>query len=238
MTSNTAVKSLRPSDTPNPRDEELVIRPYEPRDQQECREIFTQGMEQLVNLVMQVVFPRYCRYIAILSVFAILAAMRWSFWILGLYALASLMVLAALYVDIYLECWKFINYCLTTDLWDINKSYMTNKGSQMFVAQWEGKIVGMVGLAHNDTHQSGVAELQRMSVSPQCRRMGIARKLSHELILFARDQKYENIVLSTTSVQKPAMALYKRCGFKLVDVLPYPQRVLGDLEYHCFELQL
>ena len=223
----------------SPSDAEKVrIRSYESADELECREIFSNGMQQLINLVAHVVFPRYCRYVAILSVFAILAAMRWSFWILGLYALVSLMVLAALYVNVYLECWKFINYCLTTDLWNIDKSYMTNKGSQIFVAEWKGKVVGMVGLMHDETHHSGVAELQRMSVSQKCRRMGIARRLMDELMQYAKEQRYDKVVLSTTSAQRPAITLYTKYGFRYLSSYPYPQKIMADLEYYLFELQL
>ena len=35
----------------------------------------------------------------------------------------------------------------------------------MWVAEWNGKTVGMVGLIQNEDHKPGIAELQRMSVS-------------------------------------------------------------------------
>ena len=108
----------------------------------------------------------------------------------------------------------------------------------MWVAEWGGNVVGMVGLVHNESHKPGVAELQRMSVSPVCRRMGIARKLLDELLQHAKKQGFEKIVLTTTSAQTPAIRLYKKYGFKLMAVFPYPQRILADLEYTCFDFQL
>lgn len=217
---------------------EVKIRPYHSADYQQCREIFTQGMEQLIKLVTQLVFPRFCWLLAALSVLVFLAALKYSLWLVPLYIFACVVVLSLLYVDVYLECWKFINSCLATDLKDIQKSYMTNDGSHMWVAEWNGKVVGMVGLVHNEGHKPGVAELQRMSVSSACRRMGIARKLLDELLKHAKEQQFEKLILTTTSAQTPAIRLYKKYGFKLVAVFPYPQKLLADLQYSCFDLRL
>lgn len=221
-----------------PRIEGLEIRSYRSSDYVECREIFTEGMQQLINLVTHVVFPRFLWYLAVVTVFAIAASIKWSVWIFILSVFISIILLALLYVDVYIECWKFINDCLKTDLLDIDKSYMSNKASHMWVADWSGKIVGMVGLIHNETHKPGVAELQRMSVSTTCRKMGIARKLLDQLIEHAREEGLEKIVLTTTSAQGPAIGLYKKYGFKRMDVFPYPQKILKDLEYWSFDLQL
>ena len=221
-----------------PRMEGLEIRSYRSSDYVECREIFTEGMQQLINLVTHVVFPRFLWYLAVLTVFAIAASIKWSFWIFILCVFISIVLLALLYVDVYIECWKFINDCLKTDLLDIDKSYMSSKGSHMWVAEWNGKIVGMVGIIHNETHKPGVAELQRMSVSTSCRKMGIARKLLDQLIKHAREEGLEKIVLKTTSAQGPAIGLYKKYGFKHVDIFPYPQKILKDLEYWLFDLEL
>lgn len=231
-------KGVVPAVVHRPRMEGLEIRSYRSSDYVECREIFTEGMQQLINLVTHVVFPRFLWYLAVVTVFAIAASIKWSLWIFILCVFISIVLLALLYVDVYIECWKFINDCLRTDLLDIDKSYMSNKGSHMWVAEWNGKIVGMVGVIHNETHKPGVAELQRMSVSTTCRKMGIARKLLDQLIKHAREEGLEKIVLKTTSAQGPAIGLYKKYGFKCIDVFPYPQKILKDLEYWLFDLEL
>ena len=231
-------KGVVPAVVHKPRMEGVEIRSYDSSDYVECREIFTEGMQQLINLVTHVVFPKFLWYIALVTVFAIAASIKWSFWIFILSVFISIILLALLYVDVYIECWKFINDCLKTDLMDIEKSYMSNKSSHMWVAEWNGKIVGMVGLIHNETHKPGVAELQRMSVSTTCRKMGIARKLLDQLIKHARAEGLEKIVLTTTSAQKPAIGLYKKYGFKHVEVFSYPQKILKDLEFWSFDLQL
>ena len=218
--------------------QEVKIRSYQKSDKEVCQDLFIQGMEQLISLVTRVVFPRYCWILAFLSVFAILAAIKWNLWIFAVYIFACVVLLALLYVDIYFECWKFINSCLASDLKDIDKTYMSTDECHMWVAEWSGNVVGMVGLVHNESHKPGVAELQRMSVSPVCRRMGIARKLLDELLQHAKKQGFEKIVLTTTSAQTPAIRLYKKYGFKLMAVFPYPQKLLADLQYSCFDLQL
>lgn len=231
-------KGVVPAIVHRPGMEGVEIRSYRSLDYVECREIFTEGMEQLINLVSHVVFPKFLWYIAVVTVFAIAASIKWSIWIFILCVFISIILLALLYVNVYIECWKFINDCLKTDLLDIDKLYMSNKGSHMWVAQWNGKVVGMVGLIHNESHKPGVAELQRMSVSTTCRKMGIARKLLDQVIKHARDERLEKIVLTTTSAQGPAIGLYKKYGFKLMEVFPYPQKILKDLEYWSFDLQL
>ena len=231
-------KGVVPAVVHRPRMEGLEIRSYRSSDYVECREIFTEGMQQVINRVMHVVFPRFLWYLAVVTVVAIAASIKWSLWIFILCVLISIVLLALLYVSVYIECWKFINVCLKTDLLDIDKSYMSNKGSHMWVAEWNGKIVGMVGVIHNETHKPGVAELQRMSVSKSCRKMGIASKLLDQLIKHAREEGLEKIVLKTSSAQGPAIGLYKKHGFRHVGIFPYPQKILRDLERWLFDLEL
>ena len=225
--------------SPITNDSSVYIRAYKSTDFQDCREIFTRGMEQLISLITRFILPKYIQRLAAFSavVLSIAALFQWSVTMILLYIFTCVVLFAILYVLIYVECWRFINSCLETDLQNIEKSYMSRDGSNMWVAEWNGKVVGMVGLIHNESHKPGVAELQRMSVSPVCRRMGIAKKLLDELLAYAKYQQFEKVELTTTSAQAPAMRLYKKYGFKLKRVFPYHLKVLADLEYFCFELQ-
>ncbi|XP_001628360.2 probable N-acetyltransferase CML1 [Nematostella vectensis] len=235
MTYSTSPEAL-PRDESKP--DVVRIRTYEPTDYTECREIFTEGMQQLANPVMELVLPWYAKNAAVFFVFAAAVAFQWSLWILAVYLLVCILLVALLYINIYLEIMKFIGACLSADLRDIDKSYMYAKGSSMWVAEYNGKVAGMVGLIHSENHPDGVAELQRMSVSSSVRRKGIAGKLIRELLNFAREQNYKKIVLSTTGAQHAAIGMYKKFGFRLVNVFPYPQKILEDLRYNCFELDL
>ncbi|KAJ7365615.1 N-acetylaspartate synthetase [Desmophyllum pertusum] len=231
-------KQVVPTVMHRPSMEGVRIRSYDNTDYNECREIFTEGMQQLINLITRVVFPKFLWYIAVATILAIMASLKWSIWIFIVSVFICVVLSALLYVHIYLECWNYINDCLKADLMDIDKSYMSNEGSHMWVAEWNGKVVGMVGLIHHEDHKPGVAELQRMSVSTTCRKMGIARKLLDELLKHAREQRFEKIILTTTSAQGPAVGLYKKYGFKLMAVFPFPQKILKDMEHWSFDLQL
>lgn len=218
----------------------VYIRAYKNTDLQECREIFTQGMEQLISLIARVIFPKYIQLLAALSAFVlpIVALLQWSVTMILLYIFTCVVMFALLYVLIYVECWKFINSCLATDLENIEKSYMSSDGSHMWVAEWNGKVVGMVGLLHKESHKPGVVELNRMHVLSSYRRKGIARKLLERVVSYAREQRYDKILLHTTSAQKAAFGFYKKCGFQLIKVLPFPQKLPTDLQLNYFELEL
>ncbi len=217
-----------------PSKEEVQIRSYRDSDYVDCREIFAEGMQQLINPITHIIFPKLLWYIAMATIFAIVASVKWSEWIFIASVFMSVVLLAFLYIRIYIECWEFINDCHKTDLLDIDKSYMSNKGCHMWVAEWNGKVVGMVGLIHHENHKPGVAELQRTSVTTTCRKMGIAWKLLNELVKYAREERLEKIVLKTSTAQGPAIGLYKKFGFKLVNV----QKMFQDMKGLIFELQL
>lgn len=84
---------------------------------------------------------------------------KWFFWIFIFCVFIFIVFLVFLYVDVYIECWKFINDCFKIDLLDIDKLYMLSKGFYMWVVEWNGKIVGMVGVIYNEIYKLGVVEL-------------------------------------------------------------------------------
>ena len=215
---------------------DVFIRSYKNEDYTQCREVFTEGMQQLVNPVMTVVYPRYLKIAGIILMFISAITFRWSPWIVGLYLILCVVMTALLYIDIYIEVMKFVSGCLNTDLLNIAESY--REGSRVFVAELHGQVVGMVGLIQGEHLKAGVAELQRMSVSRTVRRRGIAKLLCKEVIAFAKEQNLNKIILSTTGAQDAATALYMKFGFKLTEQFPYPQKVLEELAYVCYELEI
>ncbi|KAF9290667.1 hypothetical protein BGZ68_006382 [Mortierella alpina] len=58
------------------------------------------------------------------------------------------------------------------------------------------------------------AELRRLSVHPDYRRLGISKILVEKLIAHAREQGFKRVILSTTMVQKEALVGYIRRGFE------------------------
>ena len=117
---------------------QVTIRSFESRDHEECRELFAQGMWQLANPAMKMTLPRFLRYAVCLSVLVVAIAMKYSFVVLPVYLVSVVVLSALLYVHIYMECYKFISYCLNTDLMDIKSSYMSDSSSHMWVAEWQG----------------------------------------------------------------------------------------------------
>ena len=109
----------------------LQIRSYHCPDYEECREIFSQGMQQLISITTCLIFSNLFWSITMVTIFAFMASFKWSILPLVACLFLSLILWALLYVVIYLQIWKIINYCLKTDLLDIEKTYMSNKGCHM-----------------------------------------------------------------------------------------------------------
>ncbi|KAF9949085.1 hypothetical protein BGZ72_009067 [Mortierella alpina] len=58
------------------------------------------------------------------------------------------------------------------------------------------------------------AELRRLSVHPDYRRLGISKILVEKLVAHAVENGFKRVILSTTMVQKEALMGYIRCGFE------------------------
>jgi putative acetyltransferase len=90
-------------------------------------------------------------------------------------------------------------------------AYYGARGGSFWVAVLDGRIVGMFGL---EAAGSGAMELRRMYVDADARRRGIARTM----LAFAEDQCRRSgaheMVLSTSELQKEALALYRRAGYR------------------------
>ena len=96
------------------------------------------------------------------------------------------------------------------DLRDFVAAYRERGGSFRVVTTTEGDVVGCGGLYPIDERE---AEIRRMYLLPQARGLGIGRKLLEELIAFAKEQRFERVVLETASILKEAISLYRNRGF-------------------------
>ena len=90
-------------------------------------------------------------------------------------------------------------------------AYYGERAGSFWVAVLDGRIVGMFGL---EAAGPGAMELRRMYVDPDARRRGIARTM----LAFAEDecrrQGAREMVLSTSEIQKEALALYRDAGYR------------------------
>lgn len=78
-----------------------------------------------------------------------------------------------------------------------------------------------------------VAELRRLRVAPDRRRGGIGERLCETVLQWARQEKYDTLVVNTTTPQVPALALYRKLGFREVGV-----SYIGRYELTWLELLL
>lgn len=107
----------------------------------------------------------------------------------------------------------YVQESLSDDLADISSSYLDSPGSCFWVAEVDGEIKGMVGVQRRSDDE---AELRRMSVASDARRRGVGRKLLETVEEFCRKCGYARVRLTTHTMLKPAIALYRKNGYCMV----------------------
>ncbi len=78
-------------------------------------------------------------------------------------------------------------------------------------------------------------EVKRMFTLPENRGKGLASKILHELEIWTKELGYEKTVLETGKRQIEAVALYNKCGYK---VIPNYGQYAGIENSICFEKEL
>lgn len=112
----------------------------------------------------------------------------------------------------------YIRRSLADDLADIPRHYLNESGSGFWVADIRGQVKGMVGVQRRSEE---AAELRRMSVAADARRSGIGGMLLETVEAFCRARGYRRITLSTVTHLRPAIAMYRKFGYRLVDAESY-----------------
>jgi GNAT superfamily N-acetyltransferase len=105
----------------------------------------------------------------------------------------------------------YIARSLTEEIDRIPAYYGDHDGG-FWVAQREGRIVGMFGLERTATD---TFELRRMYVDPSTRRGGIARQMLAFAEAECRRRGIARLELSTSELQSAALALYRNAGYTL-----------------------
>jgi DNA-binding MarR family transcriptional regulator/ribosomal protein S18 acetylase RimI-like enzyme len=75
-------------------------------------------------------------------------------------------------------------------------------------------MVGFLALMHRD---EGTAQLRYFLLQPECRGLGLGKRLMADFMSYLREKGYKHCYLWTTVEQKTAIALYQRYGFALVE---------------------
>ncbi len=112
----------------------------------------------------------------------------------------------------------YIQRSLVDDLADIPLHYLNGPDSGFWVADIQGQVKGMVGVQRRSEEE---AELRRMSVAADTRRSGIGGMLLETVEAFCRERGYRRITLSTVAHLQPAIAMYRKFGYRLTDAEPY-----------------
>ena len=126
---------------------------------------------------------------------------------------------------------------MRTDLSNISQFY-DNKNGCFWVAETEsGQVVGHIALDATELARNKAVELRRCSVDFNHRQRGIGKILVKHLIEKARtDFNASSISLTTTSVQQPAIQLYKQHGFRITNNCV--QKILLNVRVVKMELSL
>ncbi len=90
-------------------------------------------------------------------------------------------------------------------------AFRPEAGGGFFVAFLEDRAVGCGGFHR---HQPLVAELKRLYVAPEARRLGVARQLLARIEAAASTLGYQELWLETGVEQPEALALYPAAGYR------------------------
>ncbi|KAM4809511.1 putative N-acetyltransferase camello [Rhinophrynus dorsalis] len=194
------------------------IRRYKNSDYEAVRLLFAQGMMEHVPTTCYYLLKLPQVQVALFVPFVILFVVSKSYVL----SLASLAVLMAVGWHVLNSMfYKRVEQCHRDDLFDIEKSYMMASNSCFWVAESNGKVVGMVGV---QPVQGSTEEmvLRRLSVARDHRTQGIAKELCLKVIDFTRQRGYKRVNLNTSMIQRAAYKLYERLGFQKTNVKILP----------------
>lgn len=96
------------------------------------------------------------------------------------------------------------------------EEYVIDKGGQIFLAHYGGKVVGCCALIHhpeNKTH-----ELAKMAVDPALQGLKIGRRLGERLVQYAREKGISQIFLEGNTKMEASIILYRKLGFREVPI--------------------
>lgn len=107
----------------------------------------------------------------------------------------------------------YVARSLAEEIGQIERYYDTARERGFWVAVTGNRLLGNFGL---EPAGDGAAEVRRMYVDFPFRRSGIARAMLLHAEACARQAGFTRLILSTSSLQQPALALYRSSGFELV----------------------
>lgn len=107
----------------------------------------------------------------------------------------------------------YVERSLAEEIGRIDDYYDAGRGRSFWVATDGKRLLGHFGL---EPAGHGAVEIRRMYVDFPFRRQGIARAMLRHAESHAGRHGFDRIVLSTSSLQRPALALYLAGGYVLL----------------------
>ena len=105
------------------------------------------------------------------------------------------------------------------------------------VLEREGEIAGyLIACVCHDLEK---AVILRIAVHPDHRGRGIAKKLIRRCLDALRERKISIVELDVELIQREAIGLYEKFGFKIANILVFPSDTLGEEEtFYIMRLEL
>ena len=98
------------------------------------------------------------------------------------------------------------------DVENIREAYFNDESSHFWVAELEGDVLGMIGVARDEGH---TAEIRRLRVAPeQQKNTAIASLLIEQALQHCKHHEYLKVVFDTGFEKDAAMDLFDRFGFQ------------------------
>lgn len=116
------------------------------------------------------------------------------------------------------------------ELLHLEEKYGTPYG-RLYVALWEGKPAGCIGLRKIDEKN---CEMKRLYVRPQFRGKGIGRILAQRIVEEAGQIGYRHMYLDTLPFLQTAITMYRNMGF--YEVASYNNSPMENLVYLRLDL--
>lgn len=125
--------------------------------------------------------------------------------------------------DLWIKCQNGLNN--KDDSYEGIKKYLDRNPNTSFVAELDGNLVGVILCGHDG--RRGI--IQHACVSPDCRRMGIGKKLVSLSLEALKDEGINKVLLVAFKKNEAGNAFWEAEGFTLRDDLNYRNKALTEM---------
>jgi GNAT superfamily N-acetyltransferase len=108
---------------------------------------------------------------------------------------------------------QYIAAAISGELAELRSIFSQAKRNGFWVVEIDSLIVGMLGI---ESRSADSTELRRMYLDRPHRGRGIAQRMLQFAEARARELGFTRLILSTAEIQKAAIALYRKSGYRLV----------------------